>query len=71
MQVCREDDDVDILELGRMDDIDSEDEDEDEDEDNIDDPDYNTDTTSPSGADSVTRSKEKYILFYIIIKLIV
>lgn len=55
LQVCREDDDVDILELGRMGDIDSEDEedeDEDEDEDNVDDPDYNTDSTSPSGIHS-------------------
>ena len=47
LEVCREeDDDVDILELSRIDDLDSDDED---DEENVDDPDYNTDSTSPSG----------------------
>jgi hypothetical protein len=41
LQVCREDDDTDIIELGRMADLDSED----DDDGNIDDPDYNTDSS--------------------------
>lgn len=62
LQVCREeDDDADILELGRMGDMDSdyEDEEDEEDEQDIDDPNYNVDS-SPSG----TRTSTSLVFSY-------
>ncbi|OXU20671.1 hypothetical protein TSAR_003361, partial [Trichomalopsis sarcophagae] len=58
LQVCREeDDDADILELGRMDDIESEEEDEDDDG-QVDDPDYNADSSLSDSHSSKNNNKK-------------